>query len=83
MGGLHGALTGQKAASGRGIIPSIWRATILEQYSDGTVSVTVPALLGDRAVRIPCVYDYAEVGMHVLVAAIEGRINDLMVITRG
>jgi hypothetical protein len=84
MGGLDKLInTPQKSPSGRGLIPSLWRGVVQEAYSDNTVSVTVPSLLGDQAVRVPCVVAGTGPGSRVLVAAIEGRTSDLMVVLPG
>jgi hypothetical protein len=72
-----------QSSSGRGAIPSIWRGTISETYADGTVAVVVPSLYGDQAVRVPCVVAELAPGDRVLIAAIEGRRDDLIVITPG
>jgi hypothetical protein len=71
------------STSGRGAIPAIWRGSIVELYSDGTVSALVPSLLGDQAVRMPCVVAGMTVDARVLIAAIEGRRDDLVVIAPG
>jgi len=70
-------------ASGRGAVPSIWRGTIAETYTDQTVSAYVPSLFDDQAVRMPCVVAGLVVGDRVLIAAIEGRSDDLIVIAPG
>jgi hypothetical protein len=70
-------------ASGRGAIPSVWRGIIVETYTDGTVGATVPSLFGDQAVRMPCVVAGLTVDARVLVVAIEGRSDDLIVIAPG
>jgi hypothetical protein len=71
------------ASSGRGAIPSIWRGNIVEVYSDQTVAALVPSLYGDQAHRMPCVVAGLVVGDRCLVAAIEGRADDLIVIAPG
>lgn len=89
--GLEELLGGSRSTdTGRGVIPSIWRGVVVEAYSDGTVSVKVPSLLGSQAVRVPCLLpppgpgpQTAVKGDRVLLAAIEGRVDDLIVILSG
>lgn len=86
MKGLTQALqapASRRTSTGRGAIPSVWRGTIAETYDRGTVAVTVPNLLGDQAVRVPCVVAGLVPGDPVLLVAIEGRIDDLVVISPG
>ena len=72
-----------RASSGRQAIPSIWRGTIVEIYADGRVSAVVPSLFEDQAINMPCVVAGLVIGDRVLVAAIEGRADDLIVIAPG
>lgn len=84
MGALAQAMKAKPVStSGRGAIPSIWRGSIVETYADGTVSALVPSLYGDQAVRMPTVVAGLVPGARVLVAAIEGRRDDLVVLTVG
>jgi len=85
MAGALGQALQQKrtASSGRGAIPSIWRGTIVEIYTDGTVAAVIPSLYGDQAIRMPCVVAGLVVDDRVLVAAIEGRRDDLIVLAPG
>ena len=84
MGALSDALRAPaKSSSGRGAIPSIWRGVIAETYADGTIAALVPSLYGDQAMRMPCVVADPAVGDRVLIAAIEGRRDDLVVIAPG
>lgn len=84
MGAFAQALTGPRpSTSGRGAIPSIWRGSVAEIYTDGTVAALVPSLYGDQAVRMPCVVAALAVGDRVLIAAIEGRRDDLIVLAPG
>lgn len=84
MGAIQTALKAkQTSASGRGAIPSIWRGSIVEFYADGTVAALVPSLYGDQAIRMPCVVAGLVVGDRVLIAAIEGRRDDLIVLAPG
>jgi len=83
MSGLSSLRTPGKVATGRGVIPSIWRGSIVEAYDDGTVAALVPNLLGDQAVRMPCVVADPAPGDAVLIAAVEGRVDDLIVIAPG
>jgi hypothetical protein len=83
MKGLTALQSTRPTATGRGVIPSIWRGSIVETYTDGTVAALIPNLLGDQAVRMPCVVTGLTIGAPVLIAAIEGRIDDLIVITPG
>lgn len=69
--------------TGRAAIPSIWRGSIVETHAGGTVAVLIPNLLGDQAVRMPCVVAGLAPGDPVLIAAIEGRTDDLIVIAPG
>jgi hypothetical protein len=69
--------------SGRNAIPSIWRGIIVETYTDGTVGALVPSLFADQAVRMPCVVAGLVAGDRVILAAIEGRSDDLIVIAPG
>jgi hypothetical protein len=71
------------SSSGRGAIPSIWRGSIAEIYGDGFVAALVPSLYGDQAVKVPCVVAGLAVGDRVLLAAIEGRRDDLVVLAPG
>lgn len=71
------------AASGRGAVPSIWRGRIVELYADQTVAAVIPSLYGDQAMRVPCVVAGLAAGDRVLLAAIEGRADDLIVIAPG
>jgi hypothetical protein len=84
MGALAQAMKSKPVStSGRGAIPSIWRGSIVETYGDGTVAALVPSLYGDQAVRMPCVVADMTPGARVLVAAIEGRRDDLVVLAPG
>jgi hypothetical protein len=58
----------------------MWRGSIAETYADGTVAVIIPGLFGDQAVRTPCLLTVPLPGAQVIVAAIEGRVDDLIVI---
>jgi hypothetical protein len=71
------------AATGRAAIPSIWRGRIVEVYTDQTVAALVPSLYGDQAMRMPCAVAGLTIGARVLIAAIEGRSDDLVVIAPG
>ena len=75
--------TKARQPSGRGAIPSIWRGEIVEMYGDGRVAAVVPSLYGDQAVSMPCVVAGLAVSDRVLIAAIEGRRDDLVVIAPG
>ena len=85
MAGALGQALQQKrtASSGRGAIPSIWRGEIVELYTDGTVAAVIPSLYGDQAIRMPCVVADMTPGARVLIAAIEGRRDDLVVLAPG
>lgn len=85
MGALGDSLRSKPASSssGRGSIPSVWRGSIVETYDDGTVAARVPSLYGEEAVRIPTVVAGLTVGARVLIVAIEGRRDDLVVLTVG
>ncbi|QKY78974.1 hypothetical protein Jinkies_26 [Arthrobacter phage Jinkies] len=72
-----------RASSGRQQIPPIWRGTIVELYTDQTVAALVPSLYGDQAIPMPCVVAGLAVGDRVLIAAIEGRRDDLIVFAPG
>jgi hypothetical protein len=71
------------APSGRAAIPSVWRGKIVELYTDRTVAALVPSLYGDQAMRMPCVVAGLAAGDRVLVVAVEGRADDLIVIAPG
>ena len=71
------------APSGRGAVPSIWRGSIVELYADQTVAALIPSLYEDQAMRMPCVVAGLAPGDRVLIAAIEGRDDDLIVIAPG
>lgn len=71
------------AASGRGAVPSIWRGVIVETYTDQTVAALIPSLYGDQAHRMPCVVAGLVKGDRCLIAAIEGRQGDWVVIAPG
>jgi len=83
MNPLTGGRAPKSARTGRGVVEGIWRGRIVEQYADNWVSIVVPNLLNDQAVRAPCVVGGLTVGSLVLVAAVEGRIDDLVVIAPG
>lgn len=83
MAGLNIPAPTRGASSGRAAIPSIWRGNIVELYADQTVAATIPSLYDDQAMHIPCVVAGLAVGDRVLVAAIEGRRDDLIVIAPG
>ena len=83
MPGLSIPQTRRPAPGGRGAIPSIWRGEIVELYADQTVAALIPSLYGDQAMRVPCVVAGLVAGDRVLVAAIEGRSDDLIVIPPG
>lgn len=84
MGAFGDAMrTPPKSTSGRGAIPSIWRGSIVETYADGTVSALIPSLYADQATRMPCVVADMHPGDRVLIAAIEGRRGDWVVIAPG
>lgn len=85
MGALGQALgAGKKpSTSGRAAIPSIWRGTIVEVYDANRVAAVVPSLYGTEAVRMPCVVAGLAVDDRVLIAAIEGRRDDLVVLAPG
>ena len=83
-GALAQALNQKKPSpSGRGAIPSIWRGQVVEISADGMIGAVVPSLYGDDAVRVPTVVPGLAIGDRVLLAAIEGRRDDLVVLTRG
>jgi hypothetical protein len=71
------------APSGRGVIPSVWRGAIVEVYADQTVAALVPSLYDDQAMTMPCVVAGLVPGDRVLIVAIEGRRDDLVVIAPG
>lgn len=71
------------SGAGRASIPSLWRGEIVEAYSDGTVSALVPSLLGPETVRMPSAIADLTPGDRVVIGAIEGRTEDLVVIIRG
>ena len=73
----------QTSTSGRGAIPSIWRGEIVEVYADGRVAALIPSLYGDQAINMPCVVADMTPGARVLIAAIEGRRDDLIVLAPG
>lgn len=84
MGALAQAMNSKSpSTSGRGAIPSIWRGVIVEIYGDGFVSALIPSLFGDQAKRMPCAVAGLDAGDRVLLAAIEGRRDDLVVIAPG
>lgn len=83
MAGLQIPAPRRQAPSGRGAIPSVWRGKIVELYTDQTVAALVPSLYGDQAMRVPCVVAGLAVGDRVLVVAVEGRADDLIVIAPG
>jgi len=80
MSGLSTLRTPGNAATGRGVVPSIWRGTVVETYDDGAVAVLIPGLFGDQAMRSPCLLSVPMPGDLVIVAAVEGRSTDLVVI---
>lgn len=83
MGALDRGIAKPKSTSGRGAIPSIWRGQVVEVYADQTLAAVIPSLYGDQAMRMPYVVAGLEPGSRVLIAAIEGRSNDLIVIAPG
>jgi hypothetical protein len=52
-------------------------------YADQTVAAVIPSLYGDQAMRVPCVVAGLAAGDRVLVVAVEGRADDLIVIAPG
>jgi hypothetical protein len=83
MAGLSIPPARRPAPSGRAAIPSVWRGKIVELYTDQTVAALVPSLYGDQAMRMPCVVAGLAAGDRVLVVAVEGRADDLIVIAPG
>ncbi|WNN95974.1 minor tail protein [Arthrobacter phage Hirko] len=79
MNGLSTLRTPGRDSSGRGTIPSVWRGIIVETYDDGTVAALVPSLFGDQAVRMPTIVTGLLQGASVIVGAVEGRRDDLVV----
>lgn len=83
MPGLQIPAPRRVQATGRGSIPSAWRGRIVEMYTDQTVAAVIPSLYGDQAMRVPCVVAGLAVGDRVILLAIEGRSDDLIVIAPG
>lgn len=71
------------SGAGRAAIPSLWRGEVVEAYSDGTVAVLIPSLIGAEPVRTPSALADLKRGDRVIVGAIEGRTDDLVAIMRG
>lgn len=86
MSEISRALTASQrkpSGGGRGVIPSLWRGEIVEVYADGRVSIVVPTLLGDQTITTTALYTDPARGHRVIVGAIEGRTDDLIVIAPG
>jgi len=77
---LTEALAAPSSTTGRGALPSLWRGSIVEIYGDGTVAAVIPALLADDAVRMPSYVDGLIPGEQVVIAAVEGRVGDFIVV---
>jgi hypothetical protein len=70
------------SSSGAEGVSELWRGYVVEVFEDGTASVVVPRLSGDDPVgRIPSLVRNLAIDARVIVGAIEGRIEDLVVMS--
>ncbi|WP_427017879.1 hypothetical protein ACQCSX_04490 [Pseudarthrobacter sp. P1] len=61
-------------------VPALWRGTVT-LVQDGRAWVLIPRLLGNaEAGPLPCVGPAPSVGASVIIGAIEGRLDDLIVL---
>lgn len=64
-----------------GLVPTVWRGTVLEVRGDGLVWVKVPALAGEEPLGpLPVFGVVVPSGTSVLVLAVGGRRDDLVVL---
>ncbi|ALF01232.1 hypothetical protein FDH47_gp21 [Arthrobacter phage Brent] len=67
--------------SGTGRTSELWRGYVSEVYSDETVQLVVPRLGGDAPIgRYPALVRNLMIGANVVVGAVEGRVDDLVVL---
>ncbi|QIN94351.1 minor tail protein [Arthrobacter phage Abba] len=72
----------KKPTSGAVSISELWRGQVAEVFADGTAQVIVPHLSGDEPVgRIESLVPNLAIGARVIVGAIEGRRDDLVVLS--
>ncbi|ASR80576.1 minor tail protein [Arthrobacter phage Jordan] len=70
------------STTGAGRIESLYRGTVSEVFSDGTVQLIVPKLGGDSPIgRTPSLVRNLAIGASVIVGGVEGRIDDLVVLS--
>ncbi|ASR80652.1 minor tail protein [Arthrobacter phage Piccoletto] len=68
--------------SGTGRTSELWRGYVTEVYSDETVQLVVPRLGGDKPIgRYPALVRNLTIGANVIVGAVEGRVEDLVVLS--
>jgi len=77
---LHRMIT--KHTTGAGAVEALWRGTVVE-ITAGGAWVRIPRLTGDDPVGpLPTVPEVAA-GDRVIVAAVEGRTDDLLILAVG
>ncbi|ASR78053.1 minor tail protein [Arthrobacter phage Timinator] len=70
------------SGSGAERTSELWRGYVAEVYSDGSVNLVVPKLGGDEPIgRYPSLVDNLAIGANVIVGAIQGRVDDLVVLS--
>lgn len=70
------------SSTGGALVSELWRGYVVEVFSDNTAQVVVPRLAGDDPIgRIPSLVPDLAVDARVIVGAIEGRIEDLVVLS--
>lgn len=81
MSAISDAVKGTtRSASGQGAIPALWRGTVSEVRGT-SIWCTVPHLAGPHQLGpMPTAVPGLAVGARVIIAAIEGRKDDLMVL---
>lgn len=82
MSAIYEAVSGRtpRKASGQDAVPALWRGTVTEVRPDG-IWCTVPHLAGVHPLGpMPTAVPGLAVGARVIVAAIEGRKDDLIVL---
>ncbi|UGL61907.1 minor tail protein [Arthrobacter phage EastWest] len=70
------------STSGVGTISELWRGHVVEVFEDGSAMLVVPHLGGDDPIdRVPSLVRNLARGARVVVGAIEGRVDDLVVLS--
>lgn len=83
MSAIYDAVSGNspRRAGGQDTVPALWRGTVVEVTGAG-FWCTVPHLAGVHPLGpMPSAVQGVQVGSRVIVAAIEGRKDDLLILT--